>query len=81
MLNSTWLEEIASESKTTQAQEDMMSARVMASPIRQKQYGFFGWLFDYIFELMCMFELASFAAQDLISLLPWVAEMSSRKSI
>ena len=31
--------------------------------------------------LMCSFELASFVAQDIISLLPWIAAGSSRKSI
>ena len=38
----TWLEELASESNTIQAQEDIMSARVMASNIRPKLYVNFG---------------------------------------
>ena len=81
MLNSTWLEELASESNTIQAQEDIMSARVMASNIRLKLYMRLGWLFDHISGLMCSFELASFVAQDIITMLPWIAAGSSRKSI
>ena len=77
MLNPTWLEELASESNTIQAQEDIMSARVMASNIRAKLYIRLGWLFDDISGLMYSFELASFVAQDIISLLPWIAAGSS----
>ena len=77
----TWLEELASESNTIQAHEDIMSARVMASNIRQKLYIKFGWLFDHISGLMCSFELSSFVASDMVSLLPWIAAGSSRKSI
>ena len=57
MLNSTWLEELASESNTIQAQEDIMSARVMASNIRPKLYVLLGWLFDDISGLLYSFEL------------------------
>ena len=81
MLKSTWLEELASESNTIQAQEDIMQARVMSSNIKVKLYISLGWLFDNISGLMCSFELASFVAQDIISLLPWNAAGSSRKSI
>ena len=81
MLNSTWLEELASESNSIQAQEDIMSARVMASNIRAKLYILLRWLFNDISGYMCSFELASFVVQDIISLLPWVAAGSSRKSI
>ena len=81
MLNSTWLEEIASESNTIQAQEDILLARVMAGNIQLKLYIRLGWLFDYISGSMYSFELASFVAQDIISLLPWIAAGSSRKSI
>ena len=38
----TWLEELASESNTIQAQEDIMSARVMASNTRSKLFYTFG---------------------------------------
>ena len=44
----TWLEELASESNTIQAQEDIMSARVMASNIWPKLYMILRWLFDNI---------------------------------
>ena len=79
MLNSTWLEELASESNTIQAQEDILLARVMAGSIRQKLYVRLGWLFDHISGLMCSFEPASFVAQDIISLLLWNSAGSSRK--
>ena len=81
MLNSTWLEELASESNTIQAQEDIMSARVMASNIRVKLYMGKWSLIMNISGLMCSFELASCVAQDIIIVHPWIAAGSSRKSI
>ena len=81
MLKSTWLEELASESNTIQAQERIMSARVMASNIRAKLYVRLGWLFDHISGLINSFGLSSFVNLDMISLLPWIAAGSSRKSI
>ena len=78
---SMWLEEFASESNTIQAQEDIMSARVMESNIRQKLYMNLRWLFDHISRLMCSFEFSSFVASDIISLIPWNAAASSRKSV
>ena len=81
MLNPTWLEELASESNTIQAQEDIVFARVMASNIRAKLYVRLGWLFDHISGLINSFELSSFLVLDIISLLPWIAAGSSRKSI
>ena len=77
----TWLEELASESNTIQAQEDIMSARVMASNIRAKLYVNLRWLFDHISELTNSFGVSSFVNLDMVSLLPWVAAGSSRKSI
>ena len=77
----TWLEELASESNTIQAQEDIMSARVIASNIKEKLYVRLGWLFDDISGLLCSFEMRSFLNLDMISLLPWIAAGSSRKSI
>ena len=77
----TWLEELASERNTIQAQEDIMSARVMASNIRQKLYILLGWLFDHISGLINSFGLSSFVASDMVSLLPWNAAGSPRKSI
>ena len=60
MLNPTWLEELASESNTIQAQEDIMSARVMASNITAKLYVNLRWLFDDISGFLYSFEVASF---------------------
>ena len=77
MLQDHMAQELASESNTIQAQEDIMSERVMASNIRPKIYILLAWLFDDISGLMCSFELASCVAQDIISLLAG----SSRKSI
>ena len=81
MLNSTWLEELALESNTIQAQEDIMVARVMANNIRAKLYVRLGWLFDDISGSMCSFEMGSFVDLDMVSLLPWIAAGSSRKYI
>ena len=76
-----WIEELDSESNTIQAQEDIVLARVMAGNIQLKLCVGLGWLFDHISGSMYSFELASFVAQDIISLLPWNAAGSSRKSI
>ena len=76
-----WLEELASESNTIQAQEDIMSARVMVSNIRQKLYVNLRWLFDDISGYLYSFELSSFVNLDMVSLLPWIAAGSSGKSI
>ena len=46
-----------------------------------KLYVRFGWLFDHISGLMCSFGLSSFVNLDMVSLLPWIAAGSSRKSI
>ena len=81
MLNSTWLEELASESNTIQAQEDIMLAGKKAGNIMTKLYVRMGWLFGNISGLINSFELASFVVQDNISLHPWIAAGSSRKSI
>ena len=66
----TWLEELVSENNSIQAQEDIMSARVMASNIRAKLYVGLRCLFDDISGSMCSFELAFVLYRDLISLLP-----------
>ena len=81
MLKITWLEELASESNTIQAQDDIMPARVMAINIRAKLYINLRWLFDHISGLLCSFEMSSCVDLDMISLLPWIAAGSSRKSI
>ena len=62
--------ELASESNTMQAQEDIMSARVMASNIRPKLYILLRWLFDHISGLMCSFEMGSFVDLDMVSRFP-----------
>ena len=41
----------------------------------------FGWLFDDISGLTNSFGLSSFVNLDMVSLLPWIAAGSSRKSI
>ena len=76
MLKITWLEELASESNTIQAQEDIMSVRVMASNIYK-----FEMLFDHISGLISSFGFSSFVNLDMVSLLPWIAAGSSRKSM
>ena len=80
MLNFTWLEELASESNTIQAQEDIMLAGMKAGNIMVKLYMGMAWLFANIAGLMCSFELASFVVQDNINLHPRIAAGSSRKS-
>ena len=77
----TWLEELASDSNTIQAQEDIMSARVMASNIKLKLYMGKRSLIINISGSMYSFGLASCVAQDIISLLHWIAAGPSRKSI
>ena len=73
---------IYSEINIIQAKEDLIiSARVMASNIRQKLYVNLRWLFDHISGSMCSFELAFVLYRDMISVLPWFAAESSRKSI
>ena len=53
----------------------------MASNIRQKLYVNLRWLFANISGCLCSFELSSFVNLDMVSLLPWIAAGSSRKSI
>ena len=65
-----WLEELASESNIIQAQEDIMSARVMASHIRAKLNVLLGCLFSNISGLISSLGFSSFVNLDMISLLP-----------
>ena len=53
----------------------------IAGNIQVKLYMELGWLFDDISGSMCSFGLSSFVNLDMISLLPWIAAGSSRKSI
>ena len=77
----TWLEELASESNTIQAQEDITQQGVMAGQDPVKLYVRFRWLFVDISGLLNSFGLASFVDQDIISLLHWIAAGSPGKSI
>ena len=57
-----------------------MSGKI-AGNIQVKLYVRFGWLFDHISGLTSSFGLSSFVNLDMVSLLPWIAAGSSRKSI
>ena len=81
MLNPTWLEEFASESNTIQAQEDITSPGVMAGQYQVKLNVGLGCLFVHISGLIKSFGFSSCVASDMVSLLPWIAAGSSRKSI
>ena len=58
-----------------------MSAREDCRQIKVKLYVGLGWLFDHISGLTNSFGLSSFVNLDMVSLLPWIAAGSSRKSI
>ena len=58
-----------------------MSAREDCRQIQVKLYINLGWLFDDISGLLYSFGLSSFVELDMVSLLPWIAAGSSRKSI
>ena len=81
MRNSTWLEELASESNTIQAQEDITVSGKIAGNIRPKLCINFGRFFIDISGSVSSFGLASFVVQDIISLLHWIAAGSPGKSI
>ena len=57
-----------------------MSGKI-AGNIQVKLYVRLGWLFDDISGLTNSFDLSSFVDLDMVSLLPWIAAGSSRKSI
>ena len=57
-----------------------MSGKI-AGNIQVKLYVRFAWLFDGISGLLCSFDLSSFVDLDMVSLLPWIAAGTSRKSI
>ena len=77
----TWLEELASESNTIQAQEDISVSGKIAGNIMVKLCGDRGRFIINISGLVSSFGLASFVVQDIISLLQWIAAGSSRKSM
>ena len=80
MLKITWLEELASESNTIQAQEDITSPGKTAGPEPRKLYVRFGRFFIDISGSMYSFGLASCVDLEFISLLQWIAAAPSRKS-
>ena len=73
MLNSTWLEELASESNTIQAQEDITSPGKTAGTDPRKLYMTFDRFFIDISGSMYSFGLASCVDLEFISLLQWIA--------
>ncbi len=81
MLKITWLEELASESNTIQAQEDITQSGVTAGNDQVKLYVREGRFIINISGLLYSFELSSFVVSDMVSLLAWIAAGSSRKSI
>ena len=60
---------------------DISVSGKIAGNIKVKLYGGLRWLFDDISGLMYSFDLSSFVNLDMVSLLPWIAAGSSRKSI
>ena len=81
MLKITWLEELASESNTIQAQEDITQPGKTAGPDPRKLYMRIGRFFIDISGSMYSFGLASFVDLEFISLLQWIAAGSSGKSV
>ena len=58
-----------------------MCLEKIAGHIKVKLYMRLGWLFDDISGLLYSFDFSSFVDLDMVSLLPWIAAGSSRKSI
>ena len=81
MLKITWLEELASESNTIQAQEDITSPGKTARPDPRELYVGFGRFFIDISGSMYSFVFASCVDLEFISLLQWIAAGSSGKSM
>ena len=77
----TWLEELASESNTIQAQEDITQPGKTAGQYPRKLYMGFGLFIVHSSGLMCSFGLASFVVQEQCSLHVTVSAGQSRKSI
>ena len=70
MLNSTWLEELASESNTIQTQEDIMSATVLGEQYQGETiYTLLIWLFDDISGWRAMLNSK------------WIEELASESNI
>ena len=77
----TWLEELASERNTIQAQEYISASGEIAGKYTAKLYMKMRWLFINISGCMYSFGTASFVVLDIISGHPWIAAGTSRKSI
>ena len=60
----TWLEELASESNTIQAQEDITPPGKIAGQYQVKLYMGFGWFIVHSSGLMCSFGLALCVVQE-----------------
>ena len=76
-----WLEELASESNTIQAQEDITQPGKIAGQYPVKLYMFLWWFSINISGSVSSFGLSSCVARDIISLHQWIAAGPSRKSI
>ena len=78
---STWLEELASESNTIQAWEDISVSGEIAGPDPRKLYVKMWWFFIDISGLLYSFGPASFVVLEYVVLLHWIAAGPSRESI
>ena len=76
-----WLEELVSKSNTIQTQEDISVAGKIAGNTKPKLCVYLCWFFINISGLVNSFGTSSCLARDIISLHPWIAAGSSRKSI
>ena len=81
MLKITWLEELASESNTIQAQDDITQPGKTAGPDPRKLYGEISRFIIDISGLINSFGLALFVVLDIDVLLQLDAVGSPRKSI
>ena len=68
---SKWLEELASESNTIQAQGKYYSAGMIGASNQMKVYVRFGWFFTDNFGLTNSFGLRSFVQRDMVRLHEW----------
>ena len=68
-LGEKWLEELASESNTIQAQEDISVSGKIAGNITVKLYMILGWFFINISGSINSFEFSSCVVSDIILLL------------
>ena len=81
MLKITWLEELASESNTIQAQEVITQQGKIAGQDTRKLYVLLGRFFINISGSLCSFGLAFCVVRDIILVHVSVAARCSRKSV